>query len=610
MNKLVSCLLLGVCLSMHAFGQKQYNVQIALDQVKNDRLKVLVRPPKIRKSSIVYVIPNAVPGSYSLKNFAKYFHDFKAFDKKGNLLPLKKLGDNLIEIEQARKLERLEYWVDDTWDSSNEDFIFQPAGTNIDAGYCYVINHQGFFGYFDGYEDMPYFVHVKKPEKFYGATALKLTNTSKKEDLFFAANYAELVDSPVMYSKPDTLSFAMGNAKVNIAIYSESKKVSAQKVRDIIQPLSAAFTSFFQTMPVEEYSFIMYFSKSSSQKFVGNGGYGALEHSYSSFYYLPEINNQEALSSMVLDVASHEFLHILTPLHLHSNLIEKFDYHNPVMSKHLWLYEGVIEYFSHLIQLKSGIISEEEFREVIGRKVRASASYTTGSFTEMSKNILKESYQAQFSNVYNKGALLAFLMDIRLLELSKGKLSLRKLLLSLTDKYGPQKPFEEEVLFDELVAHSYPEMKDFISRYIEKGEALPLHEYFGKIGWDYHSLVETEEKTFGVIEFDFDQTMGQYRVAHLDPSLNLFKIKTGDRILQINGQNLTNTNAEELLKSVLYPNSFEEVKMTVERQQQTLELKARPMAIMTEREHILMKKSNSLGEEDAIKKRILGGSYL
>ncbi|MBK6507405.1 MAG: hypothetical protein IPG02_17575 [Ignavibacteria bacterium] len=39
-------------------------------------------------------------------------------------------------------------------------------------------------------------------------------------------------------------------------------------------------------------------------------------------------------------------------MNLHAEEIGNFDYNNPVMSKHLWLYEGTTEYFADYIQLK------------------------------------------------------------------------------------------------------------------------------------------------------------------------------------------------------------------------------------------------------------------
>jgi predicted metalloprotease with PDZ domain len=50
----------------------------------------------------------------------------------------------------------------------------------------------------------------------------------------------------------------------------------------------------------------------------------------------------------MMDV-THEFFHIVTPLSIHSKEIQDFDY-NDKMSEHLWMYEGVTEYFANLFK--------------------------------------------------------------------------------------------------------------------------------------------------------------------------------------------------------------------------------------------------------------------
>jgi predicted metalloprotease with PDZ domain len=80
--------------------------------------------------------------------------------------------------------------------------------------------------------------------------------------------------------------------------------------------------------------------------------------------------------------------HIVTPLGIHSKEIQFFDYNNPKMSKHLWMYEGVTEYFANLFQINQGLITEEEFYDRMNGKIdNASRMNDTMPFTEMSANV-------------------------------------------------------------------------------------------------------------------------------------------------------------------------------------------------------------------------------
>src|SRR5262245_41644756 len=106
------------------------------------------------------------------------------------------------------------------------------------------------------------------------------------------------------------------------------------------------------TLPVNKYAFIFYFTDQPVTS------YGALEHSYSSMYFMPE-RSIEDLNQNLRDVAAHEFFHIVTPLTVHSEEIADFDFNNPKMSQHLWMYEGATEYFAGNMQVKYGLITPE-----------------------------------------------------------------------------------------------------------------------------------------------------------------------------------------------------------------------------------------------------------
>ena len=75
------------------------------------------------------------------------------------------------------------------------------------------------------------------------------------------------------------------------------------------------------------------------------------------------------LGQNVRDFAAHEFFHIITPLSIHSEEIGNFDYSDPKMSKHLWLYEGVTEYFAGHVQVRQGLMKLDDYIDVIHGKI-------------------------------------------------------------------------------------------------------------------------------------------------------------------------------------------------------------------------------------------------
>jgi predicted metalloprotease with PDZ domain len=114
---------------------------------------------------------------------------------------------------------------------------------------------------------------------------------------------------------------------------------------------------------------------------------------------------------------------------------------------------------------------------------------TTYSLVELALTSYSDSGQRQYGNIYMRGAVVAGLLDIRLLELSHGRRGLRDVILDLAGRYGKHRAFPENGLIDTIVARTSPEIRDFFTRYVFGAERPPLKEYYGKLGI---TLVEDE----------------------------------------------------------------------------------------------------------------------
>ena len=608
----LSFVIISFCLN----AQDKYIISLDLKKVVKDRVKVTVNTPQVTSPTVEYIIPAVIPGSYSKKDYGRFIIGLRAFTTKGGKLKVKKKGNNVFVISNNKrsKLARLEYWVDDTWDAGadnkmNEDslnYVFQPGGTNIEAGKNYVINHFGFYGYLEGYKMLPYEINITKPAELYGSTALEIKRETKEKDILYAKDYVRLADSPLMYSVPDTASFLSGDARIYISVFSENKVVNAEAVKKYITPLGSALNNFFVQMPVDRYYFIMYFPAYSNQSGITKyGGFGALEHSYSSFYFLPELDNEASLKSMILGVVSHEFLHILTPLNIHSEEIENFDFRDPKMSKHLWLYEGVTEYFSNLVQVRDGLMTQKEFMKQMQSKITRSTDYPVVSFTEMSKNILDEKYKDMYGNVYEKGALLGFLLDIRLMELSKGKFGLRELMMKLKEKYGPSKPFKDDELINDIVSLSYPEIKQYFADHVEGAKELPFKEYFSKIGWSYFDTKTDSVNTYGKFGFTFNEAEKQFVLTKTDK--NVFGFNDNDVLLAINDEVITMDNYVEVLNPLFEVAAGKELNVKFKRNGEILTATGKPYKDTKVLKFVIEEAPNASPEQLELRKQMLSG---
>ncbi len=457
--------------TLSAQQNNTYQFSLDLTKVHEDLLTVELVTPKIMTDSAVYSLPAIVPGTYKVYNFGRFTSNFHATDKNGKELEVLRLNANSYSIHKAQQLYKITYDVEDCWDTKQKNnFVFEPAGSNIEDS-NFVINNHCFFGYFDNMKKVEYHVNITHPQQMFGATGLNNVVREGNTDKYTIANYNDLVDGPIMYCRPDTTHLNIGGSDILISVYSPKGLVSSHFVGDSLEGILHAQAAYLGgTLPIKNYAFIIYLC--GSPRGFNSGSYGALEHSYSSMYTLIE-QKPEAIAQTIKDVAAHEFFHIVTPLNIHSYEIGDFDYNNPKMSQHLWMYEGLTEYAAHHVQVKYGNMSMENFFAEMSEKIsRASQFDDEMPFTEMSKNCLGKT-ENQYLNVYQKGALIAMCLDLKLRYLSGGT-------------YGTQdRSFVDDSLISDIVKLTYPEIGTFFSKYVTGGEPLPFAECLGYAGIEY-----------------------------------------------------------------------------------------------------------------------------
>jgi predicted metalloprotease with PDZ domain len=590
-----------------------YQFTLDLTSVNNDQLQVQLIPPKMTADSVVYRFPAMVPGTYKVYNFGRFTSGFKAVDASGKELPVKHTDDNSWVIRNAQQLAKISYTVQDCWDTDiKEDFVFEPAGTNIQKDTNFVINTHGFFGYFDGMTKKQYTISITHPTGFFGTTGLSSVNRSGNTDVYSIPNYNDLVDGPIMYNKPDTTHILVGGADILISVYSPQKKVSSKFVADSLRVLLDQQRQYLGgTLPIKNYAFIIYLTDNAEG--YKSGALGALEHSYSSMYALQELD-PASIAQTIKDVAAHEFFHIVTPLNIHSEEIGNFDFNNPKMSQHLWLYEGLTEYAAHHVQIKNGTLSLEDFLIVMRRKmVLASTQFNDElSFTEMSKGCL-DKYEKEYGNVYEKGALIAMCLDIQLRQLSNGAYGTQELIRDLSKYYGKDKSFQDDSLFSVITRLTYPEIGEFFKKYVIGNAPLPFDEMLDLVGINYKKKkTELGLTPFGGFGIDVNEE-GKIFFSK-SPDVNDFGREMGymdgDEILSLNGRDLKLSNAQKVfdgfMQRALNKRGYK-IKIKVRRKMEdgsmkTIKLKGRMHPVDVVQRHVLKADEDLNADEAKLRK--------
>lgn len=514
---------------------------------KNDAFNVTLTVPQLSENDAVYSFVSYAPGVHQPLDFGRFVKMFKVYDKAGNELLTNKISTNDFRILEPKKVSKIKYEIDDSFDMSTEYHpIYPMSGTGINEDYI-VLNTHGVFGYFKNLKKTPIKLKIKLEETKKIGTALNVGENGYYE----IESYYHLTDSPILMG--NKLSYAyttVDNIQVEVYVHSPSDEITAQMVLDQASDILYAAENFIGYSPVDRYTFLMYFAspKDIQAMPVFQSG-GALEHSLSSTYALPDMPQYLPL---LKNIIAHEFMHILSPLHLHSNVLADFDYSNPVSEdQHVWLYEGVTEWVSYNMQVKSGIATSQDYLNYLSEKANSSEQYNAEySLTRISREWSTDEGNKQYGNIYQLGALTAAMLDIKLLQLSNGSKGLREVYLSLIKKYGKETPFDNTTFFDTLVEMTYPEIADFIENHIKNNTPFDFENEMKSLGIKYYRKRLNSENlpTMGLTIRPVNNN--QPTIMSMSSDYTGTKVQIGDIITHINGTELNESTYQGLFESI------------------------------------------------------------
>ncbi len=481
-----------------ATGSPSLSYAIDLNDRADDLFKVTLTVEGLGAENGIYQFASTAPGTYQVMNIGRFVRRFEALDARGAAIPVERVSVNQWRLADPARVRTIRYTIAETWDTKVEQHqVYLMCGTSIEGDHV-LINPHAVIGYPTGLQAAPIQLRLAYPSSWKVGTALE----RGADGSYTAKSYDHLVDSPILLGRLSDARLMVTGVPVEIFVYSKADKIKAPQLLGAMDDMLEAAGRFLGRLPVERYTFLYHFEGKSA---------GAWEHSLSSEYVFEEGEFTDSLGRYLTDIAAHEFFHVVTPLNIHSEIIERFNFVTPVPSQHLWLYEGTTEWAAHVMQLRAGLRSPEDYLQKTLQKIQVDRAAFDSSYSlrELALTSYSDSGQTQYGNIYMRGALTAGLLDIRLLELSGGEQGLQDVILDLTRKFGKQRAFPEASLVDTLVAMTHPEVRDFFARYVWESERLPIKEYYARLGI---KLIEDADRRPVRFEIDPNPTAEQRRL--------------------------------------------------------------------------------------------------
>jgi len=399
----------------------------------------LLLPAALAAQGPIMALPAWTPGSYMVRDYARLLDRLCLTDAKGVEHPLEKLDKQRWKLPSLRGEVRLRYRL-----FCNELTV---RTNHLDAFHAHLVGASTFL-YPEADARRPYRIAFEGfPNGWKVATALP-----KSGKFYCAKDYDTLVDSPFELGTFKLHAWRSGEAEFEMAITGEHAADEARIVA-ATQRVVEVCGEIFQGFPFERYVFLLTFSP---------GLRGGLEHrDCVSLLADPfKLDSTEGYSELFLLLA-HEFFHVWNVKRLRAPGLGPFDYSGENFTKLLWFHEGFTSFMQYLIALKAGLVQWPW----VARKLANAWADNTHRGGRREQNLEEASWDAwirfyrptEFSlnstvSYYEKGALVAWMMEARIRLGSRGKQGLESFFRLLWQRAG------DGVVTDAMLRDLYSEL--------------------------------------------------------------------------------------------------------------------------------------------------------
>ncbi|MDC4733860.1 M61 family peptidase [Acinetobacter baumannii] len=517
--------------------------QIEFDDYKQHLVHVTIR--FLANPNQELWLPTWIPGSYLIREFSKHIEAVKAYDEAGRMLNIKKTEKNRWRLFNTdHELITVEYDV--------YAYDLSVRGAYVDQTRLYINPACVCLG-LEGQEQSACELEIFLPDElkhFQLATGLASKSLVKGRFTLKADHYDQLIDSPFELADQTRFSFETNGIEHEFVI-SGTHATNVDRLKTDIEKICAAEIDLFGSAPFKNYTFMT--------MATGNS-YGGLEHCNSTSLItprddLPKSNEPTEPSKdyqRFLGLCSHEYFHSWLIKFIRPENFANYNLHQEGYTSLLWIFEGFTSYYDDLILLRSGVISQKSYLDLLksqidrylqnpGRFVQTVAESSFDAWIKFYRQ--DENSNNAGTSYYNKGALVALCLDLGLR--LRGS-SLDALMRRLYENTQNGVQVNERTIFDlceELTGDSWLEQ---INHLINTTEELPLDQLFPEFGLSY-TLKNDKTLAYGLKLADKPEGV-LVQNAHREGAGAKAGISANDVIIAIDGLKATTKLIEKYAK--------------------------------------------------------------
>jgi predicted metalloprotease with PDZ domain len=393
---------------------------------KGHYVDVEVRVPPPHPDPLTVAMPSWTPGSYKVRDFARHVLDFSASDGRGRRLEWLKRDKQTWEIYAAESAPVvIRYRV-----YANELGV---RTSHLDDRHGHL-NGAGLFLYAHALMSRPCELHLEAPRGWRVVVPLR-----GERNRYLAPDYDALVDAPVEMGELDVAHFRERGVPHRVVICGQGETRAVDLVPDL-QKIVRAGAAMFGGLPYREYVFLLHLAREWG---------GGLEHAQAASLVVARdgFSPREKLLDF-LQLAAHEHFHAWNVKRLRPEALGPFDYARENYTRMLWVAEGWTSYYERLLLRRARLMTAQEMLDRVGEKIRRlreTPGRAVQSLVEASFDAWIKYYQPNENSpnatisYYDKGQLVALLLDLEIRRRSRGRRSLDDALRLLYKRHGEGK---------------------------------------------------------------------------------------------------------------------------------------------------------------------------
>jgi predicted metalloprotease with PDZ domain len=479
-------------------------------------------------------MPVWTPGSYLVREFSKNIESLSA-SANGKDLAAKKTRKNIWHVNtQGVTAITVNYRV--------YAFEVSVRTSFIDAAHAFL-SSPDIFIYPDGMLNQPSTIHIA-PYKGWATVTTSLEKVNGDQFTRITPNYDILFDSPIEVGTQDVFNFKVGATDYEVMMSGGGNYDKERLKKDMAKVVEEGVKIFGEN-PNKHYTFLVH------NYLKGGGG---LEHlSSCTLGASRDAYGNERTYQNFLSLVAHEHFHLWNVKRLRPIALGPFDYDNENYTTNLWIAEGFTAYYQDILVRRTQLYQADNYLGAMGAQISALENQPGLKIQPLAQSSYDAWIKAYRPNensnnttisYYTKGAIVGLLLDLEIINDTKGKSSLDDVMKYMYNEYYKIKKrgYTDAEFKLGLEKFAGKNLDSFYAKYINGLDAIDYNTYLNYAGYKLTDELEgSNDAAFGVT---FSLTSPKLLVATVARGSSAWVdgINVNDEITAIDGVPIAKTN--------------------------------------------------------------------